>query len=178
MLKEYVMKSKSFYAQIDFRNVDPESDYEFFTQVRHDSSFYLDDARNFYDFEVKDFLEKNHSDYRIVCIRGEPAGYLRQKKIDHVRDKVQSVGLDLALKFRGKGYAKPIYHILLEDFKQNGLPIVLWVLDFNFRAISLYSQLGFKEVERCIFIQNGSKKSCEKIMLRYDYEETAVPLDL
>lgn len=80
---------------------------------------------------------------------------------------MQVVGLDLAEKFRGQGLSKAVYLRMLGCLKKSHLPIVLWVLDFNHRARSLYLKLGFKEIERTPFIQAGSNRECTKIMMQY-----------
>ncbi len=166
MLKEYVMKSRKLYDKINFRDIEPELDFKFFSKVRSESSFFLDDARNFDENEVKVFLSKNRSNYQMVIIDGQPVGYLRLNIVNHEGNNVQSVGLDLAIKFRSKGFAIPIYKILFERLKTKNVPIVLWVLDFNTRARNLYSKLGFKEIKREKFIQIGSNRVCQKIMLK------------
>ena len=168
MLREYVMKSKKFYERIKFRNIEPELDSKFFSKVRSESSFYLDDARNFNEYEVKEFLSENQSKYKMVIIDEELAGYLRLHIVNHKGVNVQSVGLDLAKKFRSKGFAVPIYKMLFERLENSKIAIVLWVLDFNTRARNLYYKLGFKEIERIKFIQVGSKRVCKKLMLKLE----------
>ena len=153
--------------EIKFRDIDPYCDFKFFAQVRRDSSFYLDDANDFEAHEVKKFLEINSINYNIVSVAGVPVGYLRQKIVKCESIRLQSVGLDLALQHRGKKLAIPIYQKLIKEKNKGGLPIVLWVLDFNTRAIHIYEKLGFKFLKSSPFAQKGSFRHCNRIMMEH-----------
>jgi len=154
-------------VHISFRKIDPSTDFNFFSRVRRESSYYLDDARNFNDFEVKIFLESNQINYKIVALEGKPIGYVRSSVIDYEGRQLRSVGLDLASEFRGKNYAIPIYKKLIEELSQLDLQIVLWVLDFNVRAMHIYNVVGFKKIESHRFKQKGSGRYCKQIMMEY-----------
>ena len=59
MLKGFAMKLKHICEQINFEPINCEKDIAFFTKVRKESSFFLNNASNFEANEVKIFLKKN-----------------------------------------------------------------------------------------------------------------------
>lgn len=155
--------------QINFRDIDITSDYKFFSRVRRESSHYLDNAINFDDNEVKNFLICNHRNYKIVCLGDIQIGYLRLPILEVEGRLVQTVGLDLATEFRGRKLSMPIYKKLLNELEAAELPIVLWVLDFNLNAKHIYDSLGFKAINSSKFIQKGSGRVCKRIMMEYNH---------
>lgn len=82
----------------------------------------------------------------IVYINDTKVGIVR---IDHIDlwNMNMMLGMDLHKNYRGKGYAKPIWKLLLDKvFKGEGMHAVyLEVLASNERAIHIYKKLGFKE---------------------------------
>ncbi len=164
------MKSKASSEIIEFREINPEQDYQFFAKTRQQSSYYLDDARNFTEAEVKEFLQDNADNYRIVMQSSIAIGYIRYQYMDVCNKRVCAIGLDIESDFRGKGFAKPIYKLLLQQLLPNDIPVILWVLDFNHRAHKIYQDLGFVEIQKEDFIQKGSQRKCTRIMMEYRHK--------
>lgn len=101
-------------------------------------------------------IQTSHSSKRIVvqleekefpCIWMTNIGLIRMDEIDYINGNC-CIGLDIVKEYRGKGYAKTIYNIIL-DYCFNVLrlnKVWLEVLDTNKVAISLYQSIGFKVV--------------------------------
>ena len=155
------------YEPIRFENVSYKKDADFFAKVRTESSFYLDNASNFNPDEVKIFLKKEYSNYRIVNLDNVKIGYIRLRETVIDTQKVNLVGLDLAEAFRGQGLAQQIYRKLIRFLQQKNLPIMLYVLDFNHRAYHIYEKIGFREINRSPFLQSGSNRNCFRILMEY-----------
>lgn len=155
------------YELIRFENINHSKDADFFAKVRNESSFYLDNSSNFNPDEVKIFLEKEYSNYRIVNLDNVKIGYIRLRETVIDTQKVNLVGLDLATAFRGQGLAQQIYRKLIKFLEQKNLPIMLYVLDFNLRARRVYDKVGFLEINRDPFVQSGSNRNCTRILMEY-----------
>jgi diamine N-acetyltransferase len=88
----------------------------------------------------------------------EKMGYARITEIDHI-NKSMMVGADLQKKYRGLGFGRCVYKLILElGFKQWGMNrLYLLVLESNSRALSLYEKLGFKVegIQRAAVFKNG-----------------------
>lgn len=119
-------------------------DFDFFINLRNSCAQYLHDSRVFTGLSAYSWFEKNKSNYYIVEIDSERAGYFRTSNLDLINKKV-CIGMDLAEKFRGIGVAQVLYKILLRYyFKTIGLnKVYLEVLATNIRAKRLYEKLGF-----------------------------------
>ena len=162
------MRLSHFYECINFQITNPQTDFMFMTKVRKESSFYLDNAENYDSSAVKEFLVRHGENYKIVFLSSKRVGYLRLNIFEHEGRSVQSVGLDLAKEYRGKGLSVIIYKKIIKELQKSTLPIVLWVLDFNYRGLHIYKKLGFREVNRSVFVQKSTNRRCEKIMMAFD----------
>lgn len=162
------MRSSRFCERINFQIANPETDFMFMAKVRNESSFYLDNAENYDSSAVKEFLENHWKNYKIVFLSSDRIGYLRLNIFEHEERRVQSVGLDLAQEYRGKGLSVIIYKKIIKTLQNSNLPIVLWVLDFNDRAFHIYKKIGFREVSRSAFVQKGSNRNCARIMMEFN----------
>ncbi len=98
-------------------------------------------------------LHKKKDDKRyVICFADKPAeiiGRLRIQNINYLHNNCE-VGVDIMPEYRGKGYGKKSYEMLLEFlFKHFNMNMVyLKVADFNPNAKKLYEKVGFKETGR------------------------------
>lgn len=104
-------------------------------------------------------LQNSKSYERQMAMLGEePVGLVRLDQIDYYNKSI-CVGLDIHKDHRGKGYAKPIYRLIFEDFfgAKKFNRIWLMVASYNVRAIKLYIELGFKHegIQREALLKNG-----------------------
>lgn len=79
-----------------------------------------------------------------VLVDDKPAGLVRLDDIDPHNHSI-CVGLDIHRDFRGKGLAKPVYRALFKYLFEKMEMNRVWLLvaDYNERAKTLYTQLGF-----------------------------------
>jgi RimJ/RimL family protein N-acetyltransferase len=85
----------------------------------------------------------------IFCVDGERAGIVKLYSIDHL-NKNCVLGADLHKDFRGKGFARPMWNLMLQRcFEVHDLyRVSLTTAEFNTVAINLYRSLGFQEEGR------------------------------
>lgn len=94
----------------------------------------------------------------LVMLDNVPIGLVRLDQID-IHNNSVCVGLDIHKDFRGKGHARTIYNLVLEEyFEQRQFNRVwLMVADYNERAKHLYETLGFvlEGIQRQALFKNG-----------------------
>lgn len=119
-------------------------DFDFFITLRNSCVQYLHDSRIFTGLDAFAWFQINKSNYYIVEINSERAGYFRTSNLDLINKKV-CIGMDLTEKYRGVGVAPILYRVLLKHyFETVGLnKVYLEVLATNVRAKKLYEKLGF-----------------------------------
>ncbi len=98
-------------------------------------------------------LHKKKNDKRyVICFAENTKEIIGRLRIQNINWKHHNceVGLDILPKYRGKGYGKKSYKMLLEfSFNHFNMNMVyLKVADFNPNAKSLYEKVGFKETGR------------------------------
>jgi RimJ/RimL family protein N-acetyltransferase len=85
----------------------------------------------------------------VIELNKEKIGLIRLDEIDHINKSI-CVGLDIVRDYRGKGYGKNAFLLLL-DYVFNELNMNrawLLVAEFNERAYNLYKKIGFVEEGR------------------------------
>lgn len=121
------------------------NDIEFFNKTRLESSKYLHESTDFTLEENIIWFTKNKPKYFILYNNNQDIGYFRTSK--WTTNSVY-IGLDIAKKHRGNGYARKGYMIMFEYLKNLGIiTIFLEVLQTNKRALHIYESLGFKKCE-------------------------------
>ena len=104
-------------------------------------------------------------------------GVVRIDSFDSYNKSV-CIGLDIHKDFRGRGYAKPIYHLLLNHFFSTLALNRVWLLvaEYNTIAKGLYKSLGFVEegVQRQALYRN--EKFYDYIMMSVLSEEYNVAI--
>jgi RimJ/RimL family protein N-acetyltransferase len=127
--------------------VEPSSSehFQFFWETRQASSPFLHDKSSFSLGETTDFLKKNSQNYILASIDDTLVGYFRCVIVGDLC----KIGADLSEKFRGKGYARPLYSAFVREFLvPRGVEnLELRVLRSNIRAKNLYDSMGFKVTE-------------------------------
>ncbi|MGK9369488.1 GNAT family N-acetyltransferase [Melioribacter sp. Ez-97] len=154
------------YKDIAFRVIEKE-DLEILRKLHNDPSTWI----NLYNIDFVDEegqiewwknLHKNKNDKRyVICFAEKPKeiiGRLRIQIINHQHQNCE-IGLDILSEYRGKGYGKKSYEMILEflfnHFNMN--MVYLKVADFNPNAKKLYEKVGFKETGRLpqSYFRNG-----------------------
>ena len=107
-------------------------------------------------------LSSSSKSFRYVCRsldKNELVGVFRVDNMDSINKSVM-VGLDVAVKYRRKGYAVEIYQFFIKYFFEikKFHRIYLTTLESNIPALSLYSKLGFtlEGIQREAIWRNGS----------------------
>lgn len=107
-------------------------------------------------------LSKSKNQVRLVArakINNEIIGIFRLDNID-LENAVAQVGLDIAKKYRGKGYGQEFFFKVMDycflHLAMNRLELI--TLKNNVVAVSLYKKLGFKEegIKREYLKKNGN----------------------
>lgn len=112
-----------------------------------------DETRNFLRNSEKitlestiEWFEKSKPAWLVILENEEVAGYIRTSQ-----DTGESIciGCDIHPDKRRRGYAKFAYQKSIAELYEKGY-LVIWleVFEYNENAISLYSSLGFKEINR------------------------------
>lgn len=131
-------------------------DIPFFNKVRSESYKFLHDTTNYSFKQNLDWFTKSNPKYFIVSNNQVDIGYFRTSNWT-----LESIwlGLDIAEKYRGKGYAKQAYNSFIKYIKTLGIQeVYLEVLETNKRAKHIYEGLGFAEIGRTTFEKNTSIK--------------------
>lgn len=142
-----------------------EQDLEWARELHNDPevlSMLTDPTEVTSDQQLKWFynLQNSKTSIRIIAKLEEvPIGIIRIDQIDWHNLSV-CVGLDIHKDYRGKGYAKEIYRQIFNytfDFMKMHR-VWLLVADYNWRAIKLYTKLGFKKegMQREALLKSGN----------------------
>lgn len=124
------------------------------THLENDSVFTLDECKNWY---------KNlKSDWYIIEVDSLPVGYIRTSESG-------SVGIDIHMNYRRRGYATQAYMIFMRDKKTANL----WVFEDNEVAVRLYKKIGFEITnthktvrdKKYIFMRYKKPRLCSVIAL-------------
>lgn len=145
------------YEDIAFRVIE-EYDLEALRRLHNDPSTWI----NLYNIDFVDEqaqiewwknLHRRQNERRFaICLAEKPReviGRLRIQNINHQHRNCE-VGLDILPEYRGKGYGKKSYRMLLDFlFNHYNMNMVyLKVAEFNRSARSLYEKVGFRETGR------------------------------
>lgn len=145
------------YKDIAFRVIE-KGDLEILRKLHNDPSTWI----NLYNIDFideenqlewwKNLHNKKNDKRFVVCFADKPKeiiGRLRIQNINWLHHNCE-VGLDILPEYRGKGYGKKSYEMVLEFlFNHYNMHMVyLQVADFNPSARKLYEKVGFKECGR------------------------------
>lgn len=103
--------------------------------------------------ETRQWFNNTNPMWLIIINDDDKIGYMRTSQ-----DTGQTIccGCDIHPDYRGKGFAKNAYKLLIDDFYSRGY-ILLWLEVFrdNIVAYNLYKKLGFIEAGPAARIING-----------------------
>ncbi|MBQ7673008.1 MAG: GNAT family N-acetyltransferase [Alphaproteobacteria bacterium] len=105
-------------------------------------SVIVSDKVRYYIFEKKNTVDKNKMVWHKI-------GIIRTSEIDYINRSV-CIGADIAESYRGNGYSKVMYDMLLSlafDY-YNMHRVWLYVMENNVVALNLYKKIGFQEEGR------------------------------
>lgn len=105
-------------------------------------SVIVSDKVRYYIFEKKNTVDKNKMVWHKI-------GIIRTSEIDYINRSV-CIGADIAESYRGNGYSKVMYDMLLSlafDY-YNMHRVWLYVMENNAVALGLYKKVGFQEEGR------------------------------
>jgi len=122
-------------------------DLPFLNMVRNKYALeYLHDSRTFTLEETIHWFTQTSPDYWVIFDNDAKIGYFRLSNYSKENQNIY-IGADIALEYRGKGFAKIAYKLfipfLFETYHLN--KISLEVLSTNTVAKNLYTKLGFIE---------------------------------
>ena len=145
---------------ISFRKI-KSGDLKFFIEIRNECADWLDDNTRFTLQECQEWFDSQNPRYYILEYSGKDVGYFRTSSWDFKNGSI-FVGCDIHESFRGMGIAKLAYPKFMDYMtSQYGFEkYYLNVLEFNNRAISLYSKLGFV---KCLTEYHAIQRDHEKI---------------
>lgn len=108
----------------------------------------------------------NSERYLIFCVDGERVGFTKFRPIDKVNMNVV-LGADIHKDHRGKGYAKQMWHLMLEhSFVDLGMHRAsLITAEYNEKAIHVYKKLGFVEEGRNVELLHRDGKFYDAICM-------------
>ena len=154
------------YNDIAFRVIE-RSDLEILRKLHNDPTTWI----NLYNIDFIDEndqvewwenLHKKKNDKRfIICLAEKTAVVIGRLRIQNINWQHHNceVGLDILPEYRGKGYGKKSYEMVLEFlFNHYNMHMVyVKVADFNPNARRLYEKVGFKETGRLpqSYFRNG-----------------------
>lgn len=154
------------YKDLAFRVIERE-DLEILRKLHNDPSTWI----NLYNIDFVDeegqiewwkSLHKNKNDKRfVICFAEKPNEIIGRLRIQNINREHRNceVGLDILPEYRGKGYGKKSYEMLLYFLFNhlNMIMVYLKVADFNPNAKKLYEKVGFKETGRLpqAYYRNG-----------------------
>lgn len=154
------------YKDLAFRVIERE-DLEILRKLHNDPSTWI----NLYNIDFADEegqlewwknIHRNKNDKRfVICFAEKPNEIIGRLRIQNINQQHRNceVGLDILPKYRGKGYGKKSYEMVLyflfNHFNMN--MVYLKVADFNPNAKKLYEKVGFKETGRLpeAYYRNG-----------------------
>jgi len=120
-------------------------DLPFFNSVRSQSYEYLHDKTNYTIEQNIEWFIKTSPKFFIVTKDNTNIGYFRTSEWT---DNTLMVGMDIATKYRGFGYAQEAYPLFISYLKTRNIDtIYLEVLDDNIRAKHIYDKLGFVVID-------------------------------
>ena len=145
------------YQDISFRVIEKE-DLETLRKLHNDPTTWMN-LLNIDFIDEEDQIEwwrnlhkKKYDQRYVICFAEKPAeiiGRLRLQNINWLHKNCE-IGLDIIPEYRGKGFGKKSYEMVLEFlFNHYNMHMVyLKVADFNPNAKKLYEKVGFKETGR------------------------------
>jgi RimJ/RimL family protein N-acetyltransferase len=95
----------------------------------------------------KSICEDSNQERFIFCVDGESVG-ITKFKFDFWNERCE-LGADIYKAFRGKGFAKPMWKLMLEKCSERNVRAVfLTTIEFNEIAIKIYRDIGFVDCGR------------------------------
>jgi RimJ/RimL family protein N-acetyltransferase len=154
---------------INFRKL-TKDDLPFFLEIRNECKEFLHNNSHFSLKAAEDWFVKKSSEYFIIDYFGEEIGYFRTAKYRLDKNSIY-IGADLHQKFRGKGFAIKAYSQFMKFLNENkGIEIfTLEVLSHNYIAIQLYSNLGFKVINRHKKYTIRANKNLDNLTMKLEY---------
>ena len=154
------------YKDIAFRVIE-KSDLEILRNLHNDPSTWMNlynidfiDENNQLEWWQNLYKKKNDKRF-VICMADKPGTVIGRLRIQNINWQHHNceVGLDILPKYRGKGYGKTSYEMVLEFLFQhyNMHMVYVKVADFNPNAKKLYEKVGFNETGRLpqSYFRNG-----------------------
>ncbi|MGK9477938.1 GNAT family N-acetyltransferase [Melioribacter sp. OK-6-Me] len=145
------------YQDLSFRVIEKE-DLEILRKLHNDPSTWMNLLNiDFIDEEDqiewwKNLHKKKNDQRYVICFAEKPEEIIGRLRIQNINwlHKNCEIGLDILPEYRGKGFGKKSYEMVLEFlFNHYNMHMVyLKVADFNPNAKKLYEKVGFKETGR------------------------------
>lgn len=127
--------------------------------VRDQSLEYLETQVSYTLEQTQEWFKKTSPEWYSISIEEDFIGYIRTSDSNKVAQSIY-VGIDIAEKYRGSGYAYQVYQEFLHWLNRSGyLHALLRVQVKNYRAYNLYRKLGFRTVgvlEDYVIIPSGN----------------------
>lgn len=109
---------------------------------------------------------------QIFCVDGERVGFAKISAIDEANSNCL-LGGDIHTDFRGRGYAKPMWRLMLHQCFWNLrlYRVGLTVAEYNSVGQHIYTSLGFKEEGRLKKSLRRDGKFYDQIMMYMTFDE-------
>ena len=131
------------------------SDLDFLLEIRNHNTTrnYLENNSKFTIEECQKWFKTLEYPWYIIEVEGKRVGY--------IRTSLNTVGIDIHMEERNKGYATEAYRLYLETKEE----VLLWVFSDNDIGVHLYEKLGFKYTGNKKTVRN--KNYVEMIWKKY-----------
>jgi len=140
------MTTKQDYAARVTYRAASEEDYDFLYQM-HVATMkdYVDLTWGWVESDQQSYFRQNFdpAGLQIIVVDGQDAGML---SIEHQTDEVFLRAIELLPAYQGGGIGTYIIRSILEEARQAGKPVLLYVLKVN-PVYNLYQRLGFETVQ-------------------------------
>lgn len=143
------------------------NDVPFFNRVRNDSREFLHDDTEYSVAQSSEWFTSTNPEYYILTIDGADVGYFRTS---HRLKYSIHIGLDIAIAYRGRGYAKHAYNFFMNHLHTtSGINrFYLCVLDTNPRGKHIYETVGFKSI-RCVY---NTVRKCKEYHMMCEFSSS------
>lgn len=131
------------------------SDLDFLLEIRNHNTTrnYLENNSKFTIEECQKWFKTLKYPWYIIEVKGKRVGY--------IRTSLNTVGIDIHMEERNKGYATEAYRLYLETKEK----VLLWVFSDNDIGVHLYEKLGFEYTGNKKTVRN--KNYVEMIWKKY-----------
>lgn len=122
------------------------NNYKDLNRIRNTVREFLHDSREFSTSETCEWIKNNPNYYEYIYFQSNIIGYKRASFSEVSFKNSIFIGVDLDTKWQGLGHGKLVWFQILNNLKNEYNFVELKVLRGNFKAISLYLHIGFKEI--------------------------------